>query len=222
MAIEAIIFDMDGLLIDSEPDWERARVKFAAQTGKPWVLQDQLNVMGMGSREWAEYMITRLDLNLSAQEVQTTIIDQMIGFYQERLPFRAHAVEAVRWAAANYPTALASGSMRQLIDLVVQSPELEGCFDVILSCDEVGPGKPNPEVYLETARRLGIAPEKCLCLEDSPKGVLAGWRAGMYVINVPDPKYPLAEEAAKHADLVCETLEGLNAETIALLNSKRG
>jgi len=221
MAIDAIIFDMDGLLVDSEPTWEKARQAMAARVGKPWNRQDKINVTGVSTDEWAQYLIDRLELKATLREVQKEIVDQMVAMHEQRIPFLPGAVEAIHWAAAKYPTALASGSPARLIDLVTQSPELEGCFQVIVSADEVGVGKPDPAVYLEAAKRLGIEPEKCLCFEDSPVGVLSGRRANMYVINIPDPDLPLSPEQAGHADLVLESLKDLSDEVIKQLEQMR-
>ena len=217
MKIEAIIFDMDGLLIDSEPSWNNARVAIAERVGKEWNKQDHFNVMGVSTDEWTQYMIERLALDLTPEEVQMEIIDQMAAMYAEKIPFRAHAVEAVKWAAEHYPVALASGSPRKLIDIVTKSSELKGYFQVILSADEIGVGKPDPAIYLEAAKRLGVAPEKCLCLEDSPLGVLSGRRANMVVINIPDPDFPLKPEEAQHADLVLASLAQLSEELLERL-----
>jgi HAD superfamily hydrolase (TIGR01509 family) len=221
MAIEAIIFDMDGLLVDSEPTWDKARARMAQRVGKEWTQQDHINVMGVSTDEWGRYMIKRLELASNLEEVQSEIIREMVAMYQQEIPYKPSAVEAVKWAAARFPTALASGSHPRLIEFVVQSPELQGCFDVIVPADEVGVGKPDPTIYLETARRLGIAPEKCLCLEDSLQGVLAGRRAKMFVINIPDPKFPLPEEQRAAADLILNSLGELSDQVIARLEAMR-
>jgi len=218
MAIEAVIFDMDGLLVDSEPTWDKARAAIAARVGRPWNQQDHFNVMGVSTAEWTQYMIKRLGLASTPEEVQDEVIGHVAAMYAQKIPFRPFAVEAVQWAAAKYPTALASGSPQQLIDIVTQSPELRGCFQVILSADEIGVGKPDPAIYLETAKRLGVSPEKCICLEDSPFGVLSGRRANMFVINVPDPDFPLSPEQVKHANLVLESLGDLSEQVIEDLN----
>lgn len=221
MTIEAIIFDMDGLLVDSEPTWDKARAAIAGRVGKPWNKQDHFNVMGVSTAEWTQYMIDRLDLTMTPEELQKEVLDYMAAMYAEKIPFRPQAVETVKWVAENYPVALASGSSRQLIDIVTQSPELQGCFQVILSADEIGVGKPDPAIYLETARRLGVSPENCLCLEDSPFGVLSGRRANMVVINIPDPSFPLKPEEAKHADFILESLGELSDQVIYGLNKIR-
>ena len=221
MAIEAIIFDMDGLLVDSEPSWDQARAHMARRVGKEWTQQDHINVMGVSTDEWGQYMIDRLELTAPLEQVQSEIIHEMIEMYRQRIPFKPFAVEAVEWSAANYPTALASGSPPRLIEIVANSPGLQGCFDVILAADEIGAGKPDPAIYLETAKRLGISPEKCLCIEDSLFGVLAGRRANMFVINIPDPRFPLSEEQIAAADMVLNSLGELSDEVIAKLEALR-
>lgn len=217
MTVEAIIFDMDGLLVDSEPIWDQARVNIALRVGKTWNHQDHVNLMGVSTDYWVQYMIDRLGLTTTKEEVQKEVVQQMITIYKKEIPFHPFAVNAVRWAAKRYPTALASGSPPQLIKIVTQSPRLKGCFNVVLSSDEVRVGKPDPAIYLETARRLGVAPENCLCIEDSAFGVLSGRRANMFVINIPDPKFPLSPEQVKHADLVLESLGDLNEQAISRL-----
>ena len=220
MKIEAVIFDMDGLLVDSEPVWNEARAAMAAEHGQPWTQADHFSCMGVNTDEWAAYMIKQMKLSMSLAAVRDEVIDQMVAMYARQIPFRPYAVEAVQWSAAHYPTALASGSPRRLIDIVTQAEDLQGCFQEILVADEVGEGKPHPAVYLETARRLGVAPEACVCLEDSPNGVLSGHRAGMVVINMPDPRYPLTAEQAAYADLVIESLGEFTAVTIEQLENQ--
>ena len=218
MKIEAIIFDMDGLLIDSEPVWNEARKRMAAENGIDWTVDDHHNVMGVSTEEWTTYMIDRLNLTMDPADVQEAIIGAMEDLYRERIPFFPGALELIQWANANFPTAVASGSPRRLIDVVTAAPELEGMFKLTLAADEVGKGKPDPAVYLETAKLLGIAPEHCVVLEDSGNGVLAGVRAGMYTINVPDPRFPPSAEKASQAQASCVDL----AETLAHLKALAG
>ncbi|MEM8857010.1 MAG: HAD family phosphatase [Chloroflexota bacterium] len=206
MEIKAIIFDMDGLLIDSEPVWNEARKQMAAEKGINWTVDDHHNVMGVSTEEWTDYMIERLSLDISPAEVQERIIGAMEDLYRQRIPFFDGAVELIRWANANFPTAVASGSPRRLIDAVTGAPELEGMFNLTLAADEVGKGKPDPAVYLETARFLEIDPQNCVVLEDSGNGVLSGVRAGMYTINVPDDRFPPSPEKQKEAHKVCVDL----------------
>ena len=164
-------------------------------------------------------MIERIGLTMPPVEVETAMIDHMAAIYLDEIPFRPNAVEKIAWAASLYPSCIASGSPRQLIDIVSADPRVAPHMQFTLAADEVGVGKPNPAVYIEAARRLGIAPEHCLCLEDSPNGVLAGYRAGMKVINIPDPEMPLTAEQAQYAHVVLGSLAEFSAETIATISS---
>ena len=209
--IQAVIFDMDGVLVDSEPYWARARAEFAAEHGQEWTKEDQAQAMGRGSREWADYMIRRLrprraGRDMTVAEVIDDIVERMRRFYDEGIPFLPGAVEAVRAAAKGWRVALASGSDARLIEIVVHHPDLRGRFEAVVASDTLPRGKPFPDVYLETARRLGIKPEEAACVEDSPNGILAGRRAGMYVIAVPSPAVPLTPEQLAPADLVLGSL----------------
>ena len=162
--------------------------------------------MGVSTEEWTTYMIDRLSLTISSAEVQERIIGAMEDLYRQHIPFFPGALELIQWAQANFPTAVASGSPRRLIDAVTGAPELEGMFKLTLAADEVGKGKPDPAVYLETAKMLGIEPEHCVVLEDSGNGILSGVRAGMYTINVPDERFPPSVEKQKEAHAVCSDL----------------
>ena len=218
MEIKAIIFDMDGLLIDSEPVWNEARIQMAAERGIDWTVDDHHNVMGTSTKEWTTYMINRLDLALTPAEVEKTVINAMENFYQQKIPFFPGALELIRWAKSNFRTAIASGSPRRLIDVVTANPALEGMFQFTLAADEVGKGKPDPAIYLETAKMLGVEPANCIVLEDSGNGILSGVGAGMHTINVPDTRFPPSPEKAKQADKVCADL----VETLSYLKTLTG
>ena len=213
--IEAVIFDMDGLLVDSEPVWNKARQAMAAEAGKDWTLEDHKAVMGVSTQRWADYMIRRLELTLSPQAVEARMVARMAEMYRAGIPYFPGAVEAVHLAASHFPTALASGSHRALIDIVTADAAMRGKFQVILSSDEIGTSKPAPDVYLVAAQRLGVRPENCVCLEDSGNGILAGVRAGMKVIAVPDPRFPPTPETLSQARRV---LPALTEFSLALLD----
>lgn len=212
--IEAIIFDMDGLLIDSEPVWDEARRIMAVGVGIEWNKDDHKAVMGVSTHEWVSYMIERLSLDMPAKEVEETIISTMRNLYSQRIPYLPGAVEAVALANNNLPTGLASGSPQSLIDTVTSDSSLLGKFGVILSGDQFSEGKPSPEIYLAAAKGLGIDPSKCVCLEDSGNGILAGKNAGMKVIAVPDRRFMPSEDKLKRADVVLASLTDFSLETI--------
>ena len=216
--IKAIIFDMDGLLIDSEPKWDRARADMAERLGKEWGRKDHEAVMGVSTEEWATYMRDTWAIDMSLEDIVEEIVSRMRDYYREQIPFRKNAVEAVTLAAEHYRTALASGSERSLIDIVTTSDELGGKFEVVLSADQVERGKPHPDVYLETARHLGVAPQHCLCLEDSKNGMLAGLNAGFKVIGIPDKDFPVDKNVLDRVDVVLDSLDGFTVELIESLN----
>lgn len=208
MKIEAVIFDNDGLMVDSEPVWDRARKNMAEAVGiMDWNKDDHKAVMGVSTLEWAEYMIKRLKLDKPPQAVIDELVELMLALYREEVPFMVGAVAAVEYASSHYPTAVASGSHPDLLDAVMNDPAVKGKFKVIVSADTVPNGKPSPDVYLETAKQLGVNPENCVCLEDSGNGILAGKNAGMTVIAVPDDRFPPNQEKLAKADYVLNSLE---------------
>jgi HAD superfamily hydrolase (TIGR01509 family) len=213
----AIIFDLDGLLVDSEPCWDRARQQLAAEYGQTWTQDDQYSVMGVSTATWANYMIKRLGLDLTQQAVIERIIGIMLTIYHEHIPYLPGAVDAVRLAAKHYPTALASGSERSLIEAVIQDSALRDQFQAVVCTDDLPRGKPAPDVYLEAARRLGVTPEMCVCVEDSPNGVLAGKAAGMKVIAVPDERFNPNPEVIRQAEIVLGSLEEFTIELLEKL-----
>ena len=220
--IEAIIFDLDGLLVDSEPCWDEARRQMAAEAGVlDWGREDHHACMGVSTREWAEYMIRRLRLNLTWEETAERIVDRMQAIYAQRIPYLPGAAEAVALAAARYPVGLASGSERRLIDTVVADAALAGKFQVVVCTDTMPRGKPAPDVYLAAAAGLGAQPEACVCLEDSGNGILAGAAAGMKVIAVPDPRFPPQPATLAKADVVLDSLHAFDLALLESLDSPR-
>lgn len=204
--IKAIIFDLDGLLIDSEGSWNEIRNQIFLDYGKPWTEVDHKAVMGVSTQEWTVYMLRRLGSDLEPQQLVQMVIDRLSALYKKEIPFLPGAKEAIRLAGKDHPLGLASGSHHSLLEIVTAHPELTGKFKVIISADDVGSGKPSPEIYLETARRLGVSPENCLCLEDSGNGIRAGKAAGMKVVAVPDARYAPPKGVLQMADLVLKSL----------------
>lgn len=204
---------MDGLLIDSEPYWDKARSVMSAGVGVDWNTDDHRAVMGVSTKEWVDYMITRLDLDMAPEQVEAHIIDQIVRLYEQQIPFLPGALEAVALAENHFLTGLASGSPRSLIDTVIGADGMKGKFQAIFSGDQVNRGKPSPDIYLATAEKLGVQPKDCVCLEDSGNGILAGRNAGMKVIGVPDPRFPPPPDKLAEADTVLTSLSDLNLTT---------
>lgn len=205
---------MDGLLIDSEPVWDRARFMMAKEAGKKWNKEDHKAVMGISTHDWVSYMIDRLSLTITPDLVEKEIISKMGDIYSRNIPFFPGAIEAVALASSHYPTGLASGSPRLLIDTVINAPLLRGKFRCALSGDDFKKGKPSPDIYLAAATALGIDPKNCVCLEDSENGIMAGKNAGMKVIAVPDYRFSQDKGKLALADIILESLEQFTHEML--------
>lgn len=213
----AVIFDLDGVLVDSEPVWEQVRRAYVAELGGRWLPDTQSRLMGMSTQEWAAYLSEDLRVGLSPHKVAEQVIDRMAGRYAERLPLLPGAVEAVRRLAAHWPLGLASSSPRRLIDTVIAGSGLADAFQVTRSTEEGGRGKPAPDVYLWVAERLGTDPARTVAVEDSSNGLRAAAAAGMRVIAVPRPHYPPAEDALAGAAYVTDDLADLTRARIESL-----
>jgi HAD superfamily hydrolase (TIGR01509 family) len=214
MAIDAVVFDLDGLLLDSEQVWDGVREQLAHERGGRWHERAQRDMMGMSSKEWSRYMHDVIGLTESPAAINDEVVRRMEARYREELPLLPGAVEAVERIADRWPLGLASSSNRSLIDLALDLAGVARLFRVTLSSEEVGRGKPAPDVYLEAARRLGVDPSRCAAVEDSHNGILAGRAAGMRVIAVPNAGFPPRDEALAAADVVLPSLAELVPEAI--------
>jgi len=192
---EAVIFDLDGVLLDSEQRWNEAKQEVTRAAGGRWRDDAAEAMMGMSSPEWSAYMREVLAVPLSAAAINAAVVERMAAGYERELPLLPGAVAAVRSLVARWPLGLASSSNREIIDAFLERSGLGDEFAVTLSSEEVGRGKPAPDVYLEVAARLGVEPAACVAVEDSANGLRAAAAAGMAVIAVPNPHYPPAADA---------------------------
>jgi beta-phosphoglucomutase-like phosphatase (HAD superfamily) len=215
--IEAVLFDLDGVIVDSEPWWLAVRVELAAARGLTWTEADNRACMGSKSRDWAAIMQERLGLglDLTTPEIERAVVDALVEKYaREPVPRVPDAVEAVGRIASAFPCAIASSAHPAVIEATLAAVGLVGCFGAVVSSDDVAVGKPAPDVYLEAARRLGISADRCLVVEDSLNGVLAGRAAGMTVVLVPNASVPPGEGAAEAADHVMARLADLDPQRL--------
>jgi HAD superfamily hydrolase (TIGR01509 family) len=212
--IDAVVFDLDGVLIDSEHVWDEVREELARERGGRWHERAQRDMMGMSSREWSRYMHDVIGLPEPPAEISREVVRRLEARYREHLPLLPGAREAVERLAARWPLGLASSSNRPIIDLVLELCGLATYFRVTVSSEEVPRGKPAPDVYLEAARRLGVEPARCAAVEDSHNGLLAAKAAGMRAIAIPNPRYPPGAEALAAADTVATSLKELTPELV--------
>jgi HAD superfamily hydrolase (TIGR01509 family) len=215
--IRAVIFDLDGVLIDSEPVWERVRRALVAEHGGHWAPDAQQKLMGMSTPEWARYLSEDLGVGLPPDEVAAEVTARMAASYREHLPLLPGAVEAVHRLAAGLPLGLASSAPAVLIETVLASAALRSSFAVTMSTEQVPHGKPAPDIYLAVAAKLGRAPADCAAVEDSSNGLRSAAAAGLHVIAIPRPQYPPDPDALAAASLVLPHLADLTAAAVAVL-----
>ena len=212
--IEAVIFDLDGVLLDSEQVWDEAREQLANERGGRWHENAQRDMMGMSSLEWSRYMHETIGLPEPPEEISREVVERLAKLYRQHLPVLPGAREAVERLATRWPLGLASSSNRELIDLVLELMGVAHLFRATVSSEEVARGKPAPDVYLEAARRLGVGPTHAAAIEDSENGIRAAKAAGMRVLAIPNEHFPPAEEALAQADVVLRSLAELVPEAV--------
>jgi HAD superfamily hydrolase (TIGR01509 family) len=215
--IEAVVFDLDGVLLDTEELWDEARREVADARGGRWRDEAQRAMMGMSSPEWSRYMHEAIGVPDPPEEISKEVVARLEALYRERLPLVPGALEAVGRIAERWPLAIASSSNRPLIDLFLELTGTGGLFRATVASEEVERGKPAPDVYLETARGLGVAPTSCAAVEDSENGIRSAEAAGMRVIAIPNRVFPPSDEALALADAVLGSLDELTPEVVGQL-----
>jgi len=213
--IDAVVFDLDGLLLDSEEVWDAVREAYVRERGGRYDAEVQRAMMGMSSREWSRYLHEHAGVPDEPEEIDAEVVRRMLAAYREHLPLVPGSVEAVERLAARFPLGLASSANRPLIAEALDLAGLTELFRATVSSEEVPRGKPAPDVYLEAARRLGVAPESCAAVEDSHAGIRSAHAAGMRVVAIPNASYPPDEEALAHADVVLGSLDELTPDVVA-------
>jgi HAD superfamily hydrolase (TIGR01509 family) len=215
VGIRAVIFDLDGVILDSEERWSQAKRDLVEETGGHWKPEATHAMLGMSSPEWSRYLRDELGVPLSAEEINESVVAGMIDSYRRDLPLIDGAVEAVRRLGERWPLGLATSANREVIEVVLEAAGLVGAFAATVSSEEVGRGKPAPDVYLEAARWLGVDPTRCAAVEDSRNGIRSARAAGMRVIAIPNPHYPPNDETLTLADAVIESLDELTPERVS-------
>jgi HAD superfamily hydrolase (TIGR01509 family) len=211
-----VVFDLDGLLIDSEQVWDDVRETLAKERGGRYDERAQRDMMGMSSREWSRYMHERIGLAEQPEEINRIVVGRMLERYHAGPPWVAGALEAVRRMAGSFTLGLASSSNRELIDAVLEAGAISQLFHASVSSEEVARGKPAPDVYLEAARRLGADPSDCVAIEDSHSGIRSAKAAGMACIAVPNAHYSPGD-AVGEADAVLASVAELTPATVRLV-----
>jgi len=212
--IEAVVFDLDGVLLQSEEVWDTVRERYVLDHGGRYDDEVQRAMMGMSAPEWSQYLHEEVGVPEDPATINRDVVEGMLEAYRRRLPLLPGAVEAVRRTAAAFPLALASSSNREVFEEVLDLAGIADCFRATVSSEEVAHGKPAPDVYLEAARRLGAAPERCVAVEDSHAGIRSAKSAGMRVVAIPNATYPPDEKELELADAVVHSLDELTIEVL--------
>jgi len=212
--IGAVVFDLDGVIIDSEQLWDEVREGLARERRGRWSEQAQADMMGMSSTEWSRYMHKVVGLPEPPEEINREVVRRMLARYSEHLPLIDGTVGAVKRLAARWPLGVASSSNRELIDHVLELSGLAPCFKVTVSSEEVERGKPAPDVYLEAARRLGAEASRAVAIEDSASGIRSAHAAGMHVVAIPNRAFPPPADVLALANVVLASIKELDPEVV--------
>jgi len=212
--VEAVVFDLDGVLLDSEQVWDEVRGRYVRERGGRYDSQVQRSMMGMSSPEWSRFLHDAAGVADPPDAINAEVVRRMVERYSAELPLVTGAPEAVRRLASRWPLGLASSSNRPLIDAALELASLSSLFHATVSSEEVARGKPAPDVYLEAARRLAVPPGRCAAVEDSHSGIRSAKAAGMRVLAIPNPHYPPGDETLEEADAVLRSLGELSVEAV--------
>jgi HAD superfamily hydrolase (TIGR01509 family) len=215
--VQAVVFDLDGVLVDSEQLWDAVRRGIAKEAGRPWPAEATRAMQGMSTAEWSAYLTDAVGVPGEPEEVATAVIDRLAAQYQEGLPLLPGAIHVVQRLGIRWPLGLASSSPRRLINTVLESAGLTHQFQVSVSTEEVAAGKPSPAVYQTVVQRLGVHPSQTVAIEDSSNGLRSAAAAGLGVLAVPNHAYPPEADALALADVVVESLDEITVKLVSSL-----
>jgi len=211
---DAVVLDLDGVLVDSEEAWDQARRELVAERGGQWKDEATHAMLGMSSPEWSAYVRDELGVDMTPQDISDAVVERLVAGYRRGLPLLPGAVDAVRALAERWPLGLASSSNRPVIALVLEESGLDAVIRARVSSEEVARGKPAPDVYVEAARRLGVEPARCVAVEDSNNGLRSAAAAGMAVVAVPMRAFPPAADALALAAVVVEGIAAVTPDVV--------
>src|SRR5262245_32375587 len=213
----AVVFDPDGVIVDSVPLWMLARQSLVDTAGGRWVPEAATAMMGVSSAEWSAYMRDHLGIPMTSEEIRDDVVARMAALYRHSLPLLPGAVRAVEEIAQRWPVGIASGSVRVLVDAVLESSGLDRYVTATVSSDQVAEGKPSPLVYLEACRRLHARPATSVAIEDSGNGIRSALAAGMSVVAIPRPGFEPDADVLRLASVVLPDLTELRVDLVAEL-----
>lgn len=213
-AVAAVVFDLDGVLIDSEERWDAAREELVRSRGGRWRAEATRAMQGMSAPEWSAYLRDELGVAMAADEISGAVVARMADGYRAALPLLPGAVDAVRALAGEWTLGVASSANAELVSLALSLAGIDPCFAACVSSEEVARGKPAPDVYVEAARRLEVNTAACVALEDSSNGLRSAAAAGMRVIAVPNRAFPPDDDALALAAAVVDSVALVTPELV--------
>jgi HAD superfamily hydrolase (TIGR01509 family) len=214
----AVLWDMDGTLVDTEPYWIEAEFALAERYGGSWSQEHALNLVGYDLLDSGRYIREQMGIDLEPAQIVEELLDSVVARVEEEVPWQPGARELLAALAEHdVPCALVTMSYRRFVDPVLAALPA-GTFRVVVTGDSVSHGKPHPEPYLKAARELRLAPEDCLAVEDSNTGARSAEASGATVLVVPN-HVPVLDGPGR---VFRDTLVGLRAEALSGLLEERG
>ncbi|WP_040162131.1 HAD family hydrolase [Nigerium massiliense] len=214
----AVVFDLDGTLIDSEQTWDEVRRGLAAEDGVPWPDEATTAMMGMSTQEWSTYLSETVGLTSDPDQSARRVIDALLDRYRHgRIEVLPGAADAVRRLAAEFPLGVASSSARVLIEAGLDAIGVRDAVSVVVSTEEVANGKPEPDGYLEACRQLGVDPAASVAVEDSGNGAKSALAAGMKTVVIPPAFHPPSDDILQRCDAVLDGLADLTPDLVRSL-----
>jgi HAD superfamily hydrolase (TIGR01509 family) len=213
----AVVFDLDGVLIDSEQTWDEARRRVVEERGGRWRPEATTAMMGMSSPEWSQYLHDRLGVPGAPEAISDAVVALVLEAYDQRLPLLPGARETVQTLAKRWPLGLASSSNRVVIEVFLERSGLRGCFRAVVSSEEVAHGKPAPDVYLAAVAALAVEPHTAVAVEDSSNGIRAASAAATRVVAIANRAFPPPADVLALADVVLASVTDLTPDLVTRL-----
>ncbi|MGH3659265.1 MAG: HAD family hydrolase [Micromonosporaceae bacterium] len=223
MTVTGVVFDLDGVIVDSEHLWEESWVACCDRRDTEWTSTDTTNCQGKSPPEWASYIAEKVGDSGAAEAIENECVDHVVDAIRHgQAPLLDGAGDLIQKVSAQVPLALASSAARRVIDAVLSEHGITDRFGATVSSEEVPRGKPSPDVYVEAARRIGVAPGTGIAVEDSSNGIRAAHAAGLSVVAIPNPLYPPKQDALELADHVASDHGDALAYLLARLRDEPG
>lgn len=217
--IKGFIFDMDGVLTDTEHVWSVALQEVCHNNGGTFSHEHKMAMIGLSTPEWSAFMADKMGVQLPPPAIATAVEERLLELYEEHLPLIPGSIDAVKRLAESFKVAIASSSARRVIDTTTRLMGIDHLLSAKVSSEEVPRGKPSPDVYIEAAKRLELGPSECAAIEDSSNGMRAAHAAGVSTLGFPHVDFPASPDALALCSRVLSSMDELTVELINELSS---